>query len=174
MWLCAYCRTPLLISRIKCAGKIFCCDDCLKRYAIRQAAPSISDEVIEANVREIHEGVCAICGGSGPVDVHRSYRVISFIIISQYGSFQQLSCRWCGTKAKLKEACITFFMGWWALPGIFLTPPFVLANMFGVVAEFFCAFGAPEPSSALKKLVANQLALEAFANAEEIKAGDDG
>lgn len=158
---CANCGSVILFGGVRHGSMVFCGEGCYnKAEGIRQVL-DIPDEDIRHLVREIHEGACPVCGGSGPVDVHSSYRVMSFLVFTRFESLPRISCRECASRARVRNGFLTFFTGWWGFPwGILMTPIYLFYNLTGS--------GSPpsdEPSRNLidhtKILVAQHIASQA-------------
>ena len=103
-------------------------------------------EDFERTLTNVHQGNCPCCSKSGPVDVHYSYRVISFVTLTRYEEIPKICCCSCARKRRLSNFFITLLLGWWSFAGIILTPICLIRNlMFPVSRE--------TPSEDLRKIV---------------------
>ncbi len=160
---CDYCGTTIIFGGVKDHGLHFCSDKCHQQGVLHDVTDQIPEEVISEYLMEVHEGACPICNGPGPVDVHTSYVVWSALVITSWKSKPQVSCRRCGIKAKVGNACLSGLVGWWGFPwGIVMTPVQLLRNFFGI-------FSSPDPTmpseqleNILKAHLAAQLAAESY------------
>src|SRR5215831_7290436 len=123
---CAACGTTIVFGGVRDADRRFCSEKCRSAGAsadIAQAAASIPESVVMSRAWEVHLGPCPVCHGSGPVDVHLSYRVWSAIHITQRSTRQNLCCRRCATRARLKDTLFSLAFGWWGIPWGFIFTP---------------------------------------------------
>jgi hypothetical protein len=110
---------------------------------------------LHEEVRKVHQGHCPRCQGPGPVDVHVSHRVWSALVVTRYSTRSIVSCKSCGTKARLLDSALALVLGWWGLPwGLIMTPVQIGRNVVG----FFSAPDPRLPSTALEAAVRSQLA----------------
>jgi hypothetical protein len=150
---------------VKVANKKYCTAKCA-RLAIRAAATEyISPDLIELTVQQIHKGKCPLCAREGPVDVHVSHNVISFIVLSRWASKSYLCCRRCGKRAQTNDLLLTLATGWWGIPwGLVLTPVQVARNLLGLL-------DGPKPgapSKVLRDLVIERLGAQIVAATEPV------
>jgi hypothetical protein len=132
---CDYCGSTILFGGVRSGERRFCNDKCRNGGALIQLSSQIPDHVVEEAVWKVHQGNCPQCSGSGPVDVHKSYRVWSALIITRWSSRLQVSCRSCGVKAQLWNATISLVAGWWGFPwGLVLTPVQVVRNIISLAS----------------------------------------
>jgi hypothetical protein len=132
---CAYCGSTILFGGVRSGELRFCNDKCHNAGALIQLSSRIPSHVVEETVWKIHQGLCPQCSGPGPVDVHKSYRVWSALIITRWSSRLQLSCRSCGVKTQLGETVLCLAAGWWGFPwGLILTPVQVIRNLIGLAS----------------------------------------
>jgi hypothetical protein len=152
---CAACGTTILLGGKRQGDLRFCNHSCLTKGAIVAAMQSVPESLVTPRAWEIHSGRCPVCHGSGPVDIHNSFRVWSGLIMTSYQTRQNLCCRSCATRARLKDAGFSLLFGWWGIPwGLIWTPVQIVRN----VAAIMRSEDAPTPSPALVHLVRLQLA----------------
>lgn len=150
MVVCSYCSSTIVFGGIAAGGKIFCSERCRESATLLQLAQNIPYRLVVRKVKEFHKGPCPKCGGAGPVDVHRSYRICSAVLVSRWTSIPELSCRRCATKSQIKGILYSLCLGWWSLPwGIILTPVQAYRN----VRALFGGPSGARPSVELEHLV---------------------
>ena len=147
---CGYCGTMILFGGVQAGGQRFCNNKCHQSAYVLSVAQHVPPDVLQQQVRQLHQGACPKCGGRGPVDVHRIYRVWSALVLTQWSNSPQVSCRPCATKSQIGGVFFCLFLGWWGFPwGLVLTPIQITRNVVGI-------FGGPDPKRAsgdLEKLV---------------------
>lgn len=134
----------------------FCSKECHKKGAsfcalVRQVPKSLVDE----QVGEIHRGLCPICHGRGPIDVHMAHRIYSALIWSSWRSIPNICCRACGIKSQFRNIIFSLILGWWGLPwGVIMTPVQISRNIFGMMRSS----AEMKPSANLENLVRRTIA----------------
>jgi hypothetical protein len=154
---CAYCDTRIFFGGTREGQFTFCSQACRQagiRLAVSRQAP---DGVVNERLWAAFHGTCPKCGGRGPVDVHTSHRVYSMLIATSWSSRVAVVCTPCGRNAKVRDALLSFALGWWALPwGIVMTPIQCGRNIAGLLER-------PDdtrPSKHLERVVRLSLAEE--------------
>jgi hypothetical protein len=150
---CGYCGTTILFGGVREGDQRFCNDKCHQFAYLQRAAQMVPANELEHHVEEVFRGTCPKCHGSGPVDVYKSHRVWSAMVLTSWSSSGQICCRSCGTKNQLGSVLFCLFLGWWGLPwGLIMTPVQITRNIAGM-------FGgeSSRPSSALRNAVQVQL-----------------
>lgn len=157
---CAYCGTTILFGGKKLEDLKFCNDKCLSHGQVTLLAEQIPNDVVAAQAREVHAGACPVCNEHrGPVDVHTSYKIISFVLMSSWSSNPRVSCGTCGKKAQFGGLLYSFFLGWWGIPwGLIMTPVQVVRNL----AALFRSDDSLTPSEQLEQLVRMNIATQAI------------
>ena len=157
---CAYCGTTVLFGGKKIEDITFCNDTCLSKGKIALVARQVPDEVVTNEARVIHSGPCPVCGEKrGPVDVHTSHKVTSFILMTSWSSTPRISCRSCGVKSQLSALFYSLFLGWWGFPwGIIMTPVQVVKN----IAALLHSETSVNPTPKLEQLVRMGIASQAL------------
>jgi len=154
---CATCRTTIVFGGTKEGDLRFCDARCQGAATLARAAASIPDAAVREQANAIQRGPCPCCGRrNGPVDLHRSFRVHSALVVTSWSSRARISCRSCRTRQRLLDTLYCAALGWWGLPwGLLLTPIQIvrnLASLFGRDAPLGTA------SPALTQAVRMQLA----------------
>src|SRR4051794_34859709 len=96
---CDYCSTTILFGGVRDGDARYCNATCHQKGVLHGLAHVVPDDVVQEQARLIHQGECPRCGGPGPVDVHTSHRVHSFLVMTQWSSRPQVSCGSCGVKS---------------------------------------------------------------------------
>lgn len=152
MSLCAYCNADLIFHCYRANGKAYCNTSCCKQDEVRTVRISaIPPQLLEQELRQLHQGKCPRCQGPGPVDFHHSYRVISVVVSSFHEDREHLCCRRCGLKAQASDLLLTLVIGWWDIhrSGLVMTPVQILRNLWAMI-------NAPDPlfpSAKLRRFV---------------------
>ncbi|MDD3586149.1 MAG: hypothetical protein PHQ75_03105 [Thermoguttaceae bacterium] len=164
---CKHCGTTILFGGQRDSnGNLYCNATCMEQDVPSRAREILPQDVIDRYTDSIRESECPVCHGRcSPIDIQYSYRVVSFLVITQYSTRPRLSCTRCARMANIKDFLITAIAGWWGFPfGILLTPIYLIRNMI----KFICPVGENAPSEALKDLsstlIMQQLAEEQEAN----------
>ena len=154
---CGYCGTTILFGGVHDGAERFCNSTCHQSAALLRIAGSVPANVLQEHVWAAHTGLCPKCGGTGPVDVHRVYRVWSALVLTNWAALPQLSCRSCARQSQAGGIAFSFLLGWWGFPwGLILTPIQITRNIVAM-------FGGPDPgrpSADLEKFVKTTLAVK--------------
>ncbi len=151
---CDYCGTSILFGGVKDNDLRFCNKGCHQQHLIVLSS-AIPEDVVDNQVRQIHRGRCPKCQGSGPVDVHTSYRIYSALVYSSWSSIPILGCRSCGIKSQLGNSLFSLVLGWWGFPwGFLVTPVQIGRNIIGIVK----GMDESKPSHKLVNLVKASIA----------------
>ena len=163
---CAYCGSTILFGGIKDENYTFCNKKCHSKGILLKIADQVPEDVLEKYINSVHKGNCPRCNDVGPVDVHKGYRVISFILATSNSTQPQVSCRRCGIKHQLGSTIFTMLLGWWGFPwGIIFTPIYILRN----VADMIKGPDPSTPSQDLRRLLRLNLAAQLVEQAKQAK-----
>src|SRR5262245_12638498 len=163
---CAYCGSTIFLGGNREGDLRFCNNDCQARGQLKRVADALPADQVRKYIDDVHAGDCPECKGPGPVDVHTSYRVWSALVVTQWASRPQVSCKGCGVKAKLGNAAYSFFLGWWGFPwGLIMTPVQVVRNLGGV----FMSPDPSRPSDKLENILRLHLAAQATSSVPEAR-----
>ncbi len=147
---------------VRAGAERYCNQKCRNNAAVLSMARHIPQDVFEQQVEAVFHGNCPKCGGAGPVEAHKVHQVWSALVLTQWKSRVQVSCRSCATKSQLGGAAFSAFCGWWGFPwGLILTPVQITRNFMGI-------FGGPKgalASDALRRLVLVNLSSQLMQNA---------
>jgi hypothetical protein len=159
---CAYCNTRIFLGGNKQGDLRFCNSECEQKGQFAAFASQVPDDLVRQETLKLHGGNCPHCSGSGPVDLHTTYRVWSAIVVTSWSSRPVVSCNSCATKRALGDAAYSLVLGWWGLPwGILATPVQVVRNVVAMVRR-------PDPdvpTEALQNMVRMHIAQNRLAQA---------
>lgn len=167
---CANCGTTIVVGGVKHEGHRFCSTACRKQGVRALATNNILDmvppEILEAEIRSVHEGPCPLCGGEGPVGAHTAFMIWSVIFFERHLEQHLICCRPCGRRNNLIAALKSFFLGWWSFPeGFILTPVYIVYNL----VNYIRPPDLTEPSELFRALVATEVAGKVAKTLEEAK-----
>jgi hypothetical protein len=155
---CAYCGSTIIFGGTQSGGMRFCNAGCQQRGALLALSHQVPDNIVQQQVWSLHQGTCPRCGGSGPVDVHVSYRIWSALLMTSWASRPQLSCRSCGRKSQVADTLYSLFLGWWGLPwGLIMTPVQIFQNLIAMAKPP----DPSKPSDQLERIVRLRMAAQA-------------
>lgn len=164
---CDYCGTTILFGGKRDNNGRFCNVKCQGRGRLLAISRSIPETTIQQQVWKVHQGACPRCNGSGPVDVHVSYKVWSALVLTRWTSTPQISCRSCGMKSQLASAAFSLVLGWWGLPwGLLLTPIQTGRNIAGLISPP----DPSKPSAQLEKTLRMNIASQALQQSAQAAA----
>ena len=154
---CAQCSNMIFVGGVR-DGNLRFCDKTCRDQAITQAlVREVPEDIIDQQAWNVFQGPCSKYSGLGPIDVHYSHYVWSFLVMTSWSSKPHMVCRRCAHRAQLGAATLSFFIGWWGFPwGLVVTPVQIGRNLFAL----FRRTETSEPSSELKRLVRLQLAAD--------------
>ena len=126
----------ILFGGVRDNGFRFCNAKCQQKASWLQISKEMPPDIVDKHVGEIHRGLCPKCQGSGPIDIHTSYRICSlFLYKTSCRSQQHLCCRglW-KERIKLRMRQFLFLCGWWGFNwGFFVTPVLVVLNIVNAI-----------------------------------------
>ena len=164
---CASCGQMILFGGVKHGSLRFCNKRCYDAAGYLQVAEQLPDDVVDEALTDFHQSNCPCCGGPGPVDIHFSHRVMSFVVLTQFQTIPKICCSSCGTKSKIGNFFATLFLGWWGFPfGLIFTPIYLCKNIYGIVFPV----SSVEPTEHLRDFVKQNLALQYIAHAQQEEA----
>lgn len=161
---CDYCGTGILFGGKREGNLRFCNTRCQQGGAFLALSRQVSDTQVQEMLWKVHQGTCPKCGGSGPVDVHTSYRVWSALVLTNWSNSLQVSCRSCGLKKQLADSAFSLALGWWGFPwGLIMTPIQVGRNLVRAARPPEISKPSAQLEKAIRISVAKQLATSAAA-----------
>jgi hypothetical protein len=132
----------------------FCTPECQANGPVRPLARQLPQSQVQLEAQKLQRGRCAVCQGPGPVDVHRSFWVFSFVVFGHWWTRAKLRCRSCGLKSQAWAVVFDFLFGWWSWIGIIATPVQLVRNLKAI----FMPPDRHRPSARLEEMVRLQLA----------------
>ncbi len=157
---CYYCKSIIFIGGKKQSNLRYCGNSCFLKGQYLLLTEKLPNKVINDQVNAVHQGACPKCNKkSGPVDIHTSYTIWSFILISNLKNDAQVCCKSCGVKAQLAGTVSSFLLGWWSVPlGIVMTPVQTVRNLIALIISP----NPFKPSKKLEKLIRFNLGQELY------------
>lgn len=76
---------------------------------------------------------CQICGSLAPTRQVEFNQNIGYLIMRSYSTMKGRLCKRCIDKEFWKKTSITFFFGWWGTISFFVTPVYLIGNVFSFV-----------------------------------------
>lgn len=144
---CATCHSFILFGGTRDGGLRFCGAACQAKGQLLTRAAQVSEGEARQHAHALHAGRCPKCSGPGPVDVHLSYRVWSALVLTQWQTRSQVSCRSCGVKAQVGNLALSAVAGWWGFPwGLLMTPVQITRNAWKLATP-------PDPAEPSPRLV---------------------
>lgn len=127
---CGSCGSTILFGGAKVGNAKYCNGKCARSGQLLALSHQIPNDVVQRSVGDVYRGVCPHCKGPGPVDVHHSYRVYSFLVVTRWENRYRVSCRSCGRKRQFGDMALSLVAGWWGIPwGLVMTPVQVGRNI---------------------------------------------
>jgi len=151
---CAACGTTIVFGGVHDEDRTYCNQNCAEEGYLLEQAAKVPEAELQRAVVVVHEGLCPLCDGAGPIDVHKSYRVWSAIVVTGWSTRHTIGCRRCGVKQQLLDILYSGFCGWWGQLGVILTPIQIGRNILALLSPP-AAFA---PSEELERAVRLQLA----------------
>lgn len=144
---CPTCGLSVLFGGVKDGTRKYCSKTCYEADEIGRIAQALPLKDVEETARKIHSGVCPKCQGPGPIDVHISYSVYSFLIETVHKTHRHVLCKRCAVKQQAVDFIGSLFLGWWGFPfGLIVTPIVLLLNI-------IMMFRSPGRNGPTKKLL---------------------
>jgi DNA-directed RNA polymerase subunit RPC12/RpoP len=166
---CDYCGSTILFGGKRQGDLRFCNATCSGKGALLAIARQVPESIVNETVRQVHQGLCPKCGGTGPVDVHVHHQIWSALFFTSWKSQPQISCRSCGVKSQMGDAAFSLLLGWWGFPwGLVFTPVQIGRNVFGMLR-------GPDPLKAspqLERAIRMNLAAQALARQQAQKTAN--
>ena len=155
---CNFCDSRIFVGGLRVEDRRFCNQKCLEGARDLALSRSIPAEVVLTRTSQVYNGSCPVCGGRGPVDVHKSYKVWSALFLTSWSTHPVISCRSCARKKQIGHLLFSGVFGWWGFPwGLVLTPVQVTRNLIACVWEP----SKGKPSALLENFTRRMIAVEA-------------
>ncbi len=160
---CSYCNSTIIFGGVSQGAYTFCNKGCQQKGVLLAIADKLPESSVTSLTAQVHQGLCPVCGGSGPVDLHTSHRVWSALVLTSWSSRPRLSCRPCGVRRQIGDTLLSLVAGWWGFPwGLIMTPVQVVRN-------FVALFKSPDPMKAspqMERILRLQLAGQVASRSE--------
>lgn len=168
---CDYCGTTILFGGKRDANGRFCNAKCQASGGLLALSRQLPEAAVQEQVWKVHQGLCPKCQGTGPVDVHVSYKVWSALFMTSWSSTPAISCRSCGVKSQLQGAAFSLVLGWWGIPwGLILTPVQIGRNLFGIMRPS----DPSKPSAQFERILRMNIAANAMQQMQMRAAASGG
>ena len=155
---CSYCDAHFWFGGVSMNGRKFCNAECQYNGSLLDIAEQLPSETVSKYVADMRKGDCPKCGGPGPVEVHTSYRVYSYVVATSWSNRPRISCKACARKAQLSDMAMSAALGWWGVPwGLLMTPVQIGRNVAGLMSNPNAAKPSPLFVKILKLNLASQL-----------------
>lgn len=155
---CTECSSLIMFGGRKHEGAQFCSVKCEQKGLPYVSMAKIQSGLLAIETNKIWQGSCPICSGCGPVDMYTAHSVWSALIITNWVSQPQLSCKSCGRKEMAIATAKSALLGWWGFPwGIIMTPVQIVRNVTGMIMTP----DTTQPSKQLKQFVGKHIAANA-------------
>lgn len=152
---CPTCGLSVLFGGVKDGDKKYCSKKCYEADEINRIAKKIPNDTVITQTNKIRNGICPVCQGHGPIDVHKSYFIYSVIIYTSYKTNEHIVCKDCARKRQLSDLISSSILGWWGIPfGIIVTPIQIIKNIMAI----FSHPGQSEPTELLTQRMRQMLA----------------
>ena len=131
---CGACNTSILFGGVKNGDQRYCNANCYQRGVLLDLSNQLPLEAVQHQIDQVFRGQCPKCHGPGPVDVHKSFRVWSMLLMTSWRTTPLIACRSCGRKAQMTDALVSLLVGWWGFPwGLVMTPVQIGRNIAGAL-----------------------------------------
>lgn len=167
MAICDNCSKKFNLFGVHENGYSFCSANCRDRArAVLKSLDAVAPAEIESYIERARAGPCATCGGPGPVDLRRSYRVYSMILLTSWSTQNHFVCRACARKEQLKSLGFSTLLGWWGFPfGLIVTPIQIVRNIAALAGGADPGKASQRLQNILKLNLARKIAAQATAGA---------
>ena len=161
---CGYCNSTILIGGVKDGEARFCNQQCQERGVLMAVSNQVPPEQVQEALRQVHQGLCPRCGGSGPIDVSIAHKVWSALVVTSWKSEPQVCCRSCGRKHQAFGLLSSAVVGWWGIPwGLIMTPVQIVRNLAGMFRSYDPYAPSPELENMVRLTIAASLIEQARA-----------
>lgn len=166
---CDSCGSTILFGGVRCGEMRYCNYDCQIQMMIQDVGQHMSNELVLAHTRRIHQGLCPQCHGPGPVDLYSANYVASMFVVTTRRTQQKICYRGCGAKMQIGGLVFSSLVGWWGIPfGLILTPVQIFRNLVGLLNPP----DPSKPSGCFCDFTRHRLAELVLADTEGVAAGE--
>jgi hypothetical protein len=153
---CASCGNSILWGGVRLNGRRYCGQKCCSQDEFGRLAASIPEQAVKIEAKKIRNGHCPVCSRrGGEIELRKSYKAISYLIMTRWGEYPIISCSSCHRKKILGDLILTLCFGWWGFPwGLIITPVQLIRN----ISAFATDTKTSEPSQELCAAVRTMMA----------------
>jgi hypothetical protein len=154
---CASCGNSILWGGVRQNGRRYCGPKCCSRDEFGRFAARIPEQAVRHAVQEIRNGPCPVCSRrGGDIELRKSYRAISYVIMTSWGAFPLISCPSCHRKKVLGNFILTLLFGWWGFPwGLIMTPVQLVRNLSALSTDTKTSEPSQDLCSAVRVMMAH-------------------
>jgi hypothetical protein len=165
MAVCDYCNKSFNLFGVHDDGYSFCSAKCRNQaQGLLLSLGNVPAADIESYIERVHAGPCSKCSKPNPVDLYRSYRVVSMLILTRWTTRNHFVCRACARREQLKALLYSTLLGWWGFPfGLIVTPIQIVRNIVGLSGG---GIDPRRPSDRLRRLLKLTLARQSAAQTQ--------
>lgn len=152
---CNHCGKFILFGGRRVEDRVYCGAGCAAHDQELTLSRQIPAEQVREQMQRLRLAPCPRCKGPGPVDVHASHKVHSFLVMTQWSRPQVIGCRRCGLRRQFGHLFYSAVLGWWGFPwGLVMTPVQVVRNIGGIVRARGAHASSPEFEQVVRRLMA--------------------
>ena len=155
---CATCGSRIAFGGKKEGPFRFCNAGCYKKGGGYLLFDSVPEDAVDDVMLAMHQGMCPMCEGPGPVDVHLAHEIWAILFWTSYSSTPHICCQSCGQKKRFLAIISSFLLGWWSFPtGIIMTPIQLARNIAGMMAMPDTSLPSVELENIVRLDIANKM-----------------
>jgi hypothetical protein len=134
---CASCGNSILWGGVRLNGRRYCGQKCCSQDELGRLAASIPEQAVKIEAKKIRNGNCPVCSRRGEeIELRKSYKAISYVIMTRWGGYPIISCSSCHRKKALGDFILTLCFGWWGFPwGLIITPVQLIRNISALATD---------------------------------------
>jgi hypothetical protein len=153
---CASCGNSILWGGVRLNGSRYCGQKCCSQDELGRLAASIPEQAVKIEAKKIRNGNCPVCSRRGEeIELRKSYKAISYVIVTRWGVYPIVSCSSCHRKKVLGDFILTLCFGWWGFPwGMIITPVQLIRNICAVATDTKTSEPSQELCSAVRTMMA--------------------
>jgi len=126
---CDFCRKSTL-APLHNEGQKFCSSDCLRQARLLERAILLAPDLVAEHAESMRRRPCPRCKSRlSMLEMRPAFHIVSAFFICSRHADHEFLCRRCGIRRNVFASIVDFFLGWWSLPGLFVTPIFIYRNI---------------------------------------------
>jgi hypothetical protein len=127
---CDFCGQSAALSAVRDGAQKFCDETCRRNARLFELSIDIAPELIQEHAVALSLKPCPQCGKQTvPIEMWPRHRIVSLLYVCLRDIEHTLCCPRCGRKRAALAAAYSLVLGWWSLPGLFITPVYVFRNL---------------------------------------------